>query len=106
MGRADADVVDPSFGYFRDLVGAVLTVREPDGRELPGLRCAKVDDRGELGGYHSFRVDFEGPADQPIGQGTFVLRAEEQPPVYVFLSPVGADAAVMQYEAIFNQVVR
>lgn len=66
------------------------------------LRDAKAVGQGHPGRAVPFSLLFDGPLDQPLGQGIHRLETAELGRLDVFLVPVGITAQARQYEAIFN----
>jgi hypothetical protein len=56
----------------------------------------------EQPGMERFSAFFDGPADLLLPQRTFQLRHEEMGEFDIFLTPIGADANHVRYEAVFN----
>ncbi|MCL9999648.1 MAG: hypothetical protein NBV68_09710 [Erythrobacter sp.] len=89
---------------FQPEVGSTFTVAFPDARfdlELReatalGFRDPHVHSR------HPFTLLFVCPDRRALAQGTYAIDHERLGMLEIFLVPVGADTAGVQYEAIFN----
>ena len=68
------------------------------------LELVEVSDVGPAGDGRSFSLLFRGPRESPLAQGTVELEHGVLGGVLLFLVPVGADAAGVQYEAVFNRL--
>lgn len=52
-------------------------------------------------GDHGFRLEWSGPLDQPLAQGTYAVRLGERD-LEIFIVPIAKRENDMRYEAIFN----
>ncbi|HEY2705907.1 MAG TPA: hypothetical protein VGL20_19675 [Candidatus Dormibacteraeota bacterium] len=68
------------------------------------LELVRVSDVGGGDGGRSFALLFRGPLGAALGQGVVELEHEQLGAVALFIVPVAADAAGMQYEAVFNRL--
>lgn len=55
--------------------------------------------------HECFSLLFDGPADQPLTQGTYRFSQERLGWFDLFIVPVGAERNARQYEAVFNRRV-
>lgn len=92
---------------FAALIGETFTARLAEGDEVP-LVLVEANDRGVPGGTApdgrtrtQFSLLFRGPADVPLGQGTYELGAASLGPEPMFIVPIRADARSRYYEAVF-----
>jgi hypothetical protein len=53
---------------------------------------------------NSFSILFRGPADRPLGQGTYQFRHDRIGGFPLFIVPMAPDANARYYEAVFNQL--
>ena len=56
----------------------------------------------EQPGMERFSAFFDGPPDLVLPQRTYPLRHEKMGEFDIFLTPIGADANHVRYEAVFN----
>lgn len=56
----------------------------------------------EQPGMERFSAFFDGPPDLLLQQRTYQLRHEQMGEFDIFLTPIGADANRIRYEAVFN----
>lgn len=87
-----------SYEAYRGAVGAVFRVT--DG---PELVLESVSELAEQGDYLAYSLVFAGPADEMLAQGLIELEHDTIGLQAIFLVPIGADADVVRYEAVFNQ---
>jgi hypothetical protein len=62
------------------------------------IDASPLAESGREGG--SFRLEFRGPADPVLPQGTYTFRRDETAHD-IFVCPIGRDQAGTRYEAIF-----
>jgi hypothetical protein len=68
------------------------------------LELVEVSDVGDGNHGRNFRLLFRGPRETPLGQGTLELEHPAIGAFALFIVPVGADAAAVQYEVVFNRL--
>ena len=100
-----------SAGRFEELVQTKFQVLLEPGLaislELTSVTtsCPRGQERVSSGSpiLEGFSLLFNGPADQPLGQGTYRFAHERLGSFALFIVPVGADRQARQYEAVFNR---
>ena len=89
---------------FRKLVGTDFTIRFED-MDPVVLRLESVGNSPPSGGGRAdpFALNFEGPADRVLAQGTYEMSTENGD-LLIFIVPIGPhhETGQMRYEAIFN----
>jgi len=68
------------------------------------LEIVTVSDLQQSTRHSEFALEFRGPRDRFIGQGTFGFEHDDMGRFDLFIVPIGLDAAGYRYEAIFNQL--
>jgi len=68
------------------------------------LELVEVTDIGDGNRGLNFRLLFRGPRETTLGPGTVELEHPEIGAVALFIVPVGADPAGVQYEVVFNRL--
>lgn len=89
---------------FLELVRTPFEVRDASAAVVT-LELLEVS-RPRSGGpadAESFSLLFEGPATQPLGQGTFTFSHPGLGRFALFIVPVSAERGARQYEAVFNR---
>ena len=92
---------DLSLEFFSAHQGALFSVAGSNGLVL---RLAAVKPAG-MPGYtraEAFSLIFEGPAQPRLAQATLHLHNETAGGFDIFMVPVGANADITFYEAVFN----
>ncbi len=97
------DPADVTLDTFVPLVGSVFTVPvDGDHDDLPlTLATATPLPRGP---EHGFTLEFVGPTDAVLEQGTYRLVHADLGTMPMFLVPVAEDAAGRHYEAVFTRL--
>jgi hypothetical protein len=97
-------MIEPEYSTFAEHVGEHFTVEVEPGRtcelEVVGVAGAPPDPSVD----HTFSVMFHGPAHQPIPQGTYPFSHPTCGAFALFIVPVGREADVFVYEAVFTQL--
>lgn len=96
-----------TYDDFADRVGERFEVVRPDGDAVPltlvgatlGAQAGGPGPSGES--RLQFSLDFRGPADPLLAQGTRVLAHDHFGELALFLVPTGLDADGARYEAAF-----
>ncbi len=95
--------------YFRTWIGRTVQARGIDGTEadlyvaaVQALSAPNGGKKVEVG--DSFVVVFRGPASPVLAAACADVTAGSDNPMSIFLSPTGADATGVQYEAVFNRM--
>lgn len=71
---------------------------------VSGLRSGNREGEPPGGStFEAFSLVFEGPADRPLGQGTYRFSHERLGWFELFIVPVSAGRGARQYEAVFNR---
>ncbi|KQW93340.1 hypothetical protein ASC94_11890 [Massilia sp. Root418] len=94
-------VQDLSLEFFSAHEGALFSVAGSDGMVL---RLAAVQPAG-MPGYgraQAFSLMFEGPAQPRLEQATIRLSNDAAGEFDIFVVPVGANADLTRYQAVFN----
>ena len=95
----------PSRADFAAHTGEPFLIRFDSGETLP-LTLATVRNLGDhkMGDatIESFALDFHGPLQPILSQQTYPLQHATLGELLIFIVPVGPDAGVMQYEAVFG----
>lgn len=68
------------------------------------LELVEVTDIGDGNRGLNFRLLFRGPRERALEQGMVELEHPAIGAVELFMVPVGADAAGLQYEVVFNRL--
>jgi hypothetical protein len=68
------------------------------------LELVEVSDIGDGNHGLNFRLLFRGPREAALDQGTLTLEHPAIGAVTLFVVPIGADAAGVQYEVVFNRL--
>jgi hypothetical protein len=96
-----------TFGIFADRVGERFWVTLDDDRRV-AVELADATESTEPGGRGpdgeerlQFSLEFRGPAETFMPQGTYPLTHAELGELTLFLVPLGPDADSMRYEAAF-----
>lgn len=90
---------------FRPHVKDLFSVAIGSGEELE-LRLARVDERspGPGSAVHSFSLEFTGPVDKPLGQGSYAFRHDSMGEFTLFIVPVAQEADLRWYQAVFSRL--
>lgn len=89
-------------GDFAGAEGAACHIAFVDG--VLDLILDKVEDlSGSSNAPGSFRLEFLGPVQPVLPQGTFPIRREDET-MDIFIVPISQDAAGTRYEAVFTKV--
>jgi len=89
---------------FEPLVGSSFWVEFPTGGkvELRLTRAAKVmESEAARLARHPFSLYFVGPKSHMLRQQIYHMTHPDLEPMDIFLVPVGEDATIYQYEAVF-----
>jgi hypothetical protein len=88
-----------AFEHFAAAVGRRFEMETGAGAwPVELVMCSPLADSGREGG--SFRLEFRGPADPIVPQGTYLFRGEGEAHE-IFVSPIARSEAGTRYEAIF-----
>jgi hypothetical protein len=101
LAQSVAVVDDITRATFDPHVGSRFAVSSPSPAEL---ELVEVTDIGDGNHGLNFRLLFRGPREAPLDQGMVELDHPEIGTVALFIVPVGADAAGVQYEVVFNRL--
>lgn len=100
------DISDTTLDFFSGLVGETF-VAELDGGSI-GLQLVSADPLQSgpngLDLDRSFSLEFEGPVEPALAQGTFTLSHDRLAPAAMFLVPVAQTEIAMRYQAVFNRL--
>ena len=69
------------------------------------LTLIEVSELKALPGQEYFSIEFRGPGEFFLGQGTFAIEHEDLGLSYVFLVPIRQDEQGYYYEAVFNRLI-
>jgi len=94
---------DPSRDTFDSHVGTRFAATSAS-TALVELELVEVSDIGDGNHGLNFRLLFRGPRETPLDQGTVELVHPTIGTVALFMVPIGADAAGVQYEVVFNRM--
>ncbi len=90
---------------FAPYVGEVFVVSPyPEGEVFAELKLTDASVTGKVpwGDRHPFRLGFEGPASQALGQEMFTMQHPSIGKLDIFIVPVRGDTETRGYEAIFT----
>lgn len=73
-------------------------------RELGGAPSPQAQSRPPSSPEYSFAISFRGPAEQPLGQGTYEFVHGRMGSFPIFIVPKAAGQGARYYEAIFNRM--
>jgi len=95
--------VEPGYGTFAGHLTERFVVRR-QGAAPVTVRLTTVDGEDPAGraGYGAFTVTFEGPATDPLPQGSYEFENDDAGRFLLFIVPVGRTADVVEYEAVFT----
>ncbi len=94
---------------FTPHVGSVFRVVFEDGNffelalaSAAELGSASAREWSKTSGRAPFTLEFLGPKEHYLPQGTYRLEHPKLEPLEIFLVPIGPDERAMQYEAVFT----
>ncbi len=101
----EAAFVDPGYDTFAGHLGQPFTVRREGGPPVT-LQLTTVDGERPAGpsDAHSFSVTFQGPASDPLPQGTYEFENPDAGRFLLFIVPVGRAGETTEYEAVFTRL--
>ncbi len=67
------------------------------------LKLSALEDRAAPGGYETFSLMLDGPAEPRLGQGIYELAHPRMGTHAIFIVPVQDLAPGIRYEAVFNR---
>jgi hypothetical protein len=70
-------------------------------KTLPFILATVQPLPGSLAGREAFKLEWLGPYEPVLEQGTYTFRLDDEP-VEIFIVPTGRDRDGVQYEAVFN----
>jgi hypothetical protein len=70
------------------------------------LQLVSATDVGSSPRQIQFSLIFQGPMDAPVFQSTFRLDHERLGALDLFLVPIGKNETGIQYEAVFNRLIK
>ena len=88
-----------TFADFAPRLGKPFTVQAQNGTIQLTLAQAKELPRSMREGG-SFWLEFLGPAQRPLGQGTYRFMIDNRP-FEIFIVPIGQAEGQLRYEAVF-----
>ena len=94
-----AIVREMAFDHFSGRIGKSFAVTA-GGRRVALILDAAQDLPGSARPGGAFRLEFLGPTDPMIGQGTFPFEIDEDR-FEIFVVPIGRDPRGTRYEALF-----
>ena len=90
---------------FSPEVDSKFLMHYGDGRTAE-LRLVSATDVGSSPRQTQFSLIFQGPTDAPLFQSIFRLDHETLGTLDLFLVPIGRNETGVQYEAIFNRIIK
>jgi hypothetical protein len=70
------------------------------------LELVEAKDGGSNAKQERFSILFRGPLDVTLGQGTYRVEHDKLGALDLFVVPVGRSESGIEYEAIFNRLIR
>jgi hypothetical protein len=101
------DIADATLGFFRDRISQSFTVAAGEASSLQLELLAAEPLRSGPSGVdpdRSFTLEFEGPTDAILSQGTFTVTHSDLDPAPIFLVPVLRTDNGVRYQAVFNRL--
>jgi len=100
------DIADTTLTFFQELLNHAFTVEvNHESLELELISADPLSSGPEgLDLERSFTLEFRGPAEPVLNQGTFNLSHPDLGDAPVFLVPVAAAEDGMRYLAVFNRL--
>jgi hypothetical protein len=99
---------------FANLLGQTFQIRSvPSGelaaqlvevRDLPSARFRGSPAAASAESENRFSILFRGPADTPLGQGTYEFSHTQLGAFSLFIVPMASDMDTRDYEAVFNRL--
>ena len=94
---------DLTYEVFAKLVNQKFSLVHDSGKlEVELIECKTLSARARPGDRKPFSLIFRGPAQPPLPQRIYRFDFGEVGSSDIFIVPIGADAAGMRYEAVFN----
>ncbi len=72
------------------------------------LRLERVDEKsaGTGSAVCSFSLEFTGPADRPLEQGSYMFRHESMGEFTLFIVPVAQESGLRWYQVVFSRLTQ
>ena len=86
---------------FLENINTVFRLATGDGRQVL-LELIRVSGLHETDRSQNFSVIFFGPAESPVGKGTYRMENEKLGGTDIFIVPVAGNEKGFEYEAVFN----